>query len=717
MQAYPLQPIAQRSQPGIFRLNATKDLFKAIRYADEADAPGLIEIAIANGANIKALDFNGLGVLEQAVINNKIRVLKLLLAKGVTLPIVEPNGYDLLMLAASKGYTEMAAALIDIAGMSKVESDKNGKTALHYAVINQHLQTAALLIEQGSDLNAKTKSMSASELNEIFGDAHNLSGANITPFMIAVAQGDYGMVKLFFSKDESIEAGAKHPLLLALKNNDSQMLNIFFENGMSTNYCNLPQNQTLLEHALITQVNKNCLKILLTIFPLDKKNTQYNQSLLSIAVKTENYSAVSLLIEHGVKLNNVVPRSNIWQVAANLPDAQKMLTLLAKSESGRWQNITIGDEKNLLNLICETEPSLAAYASIGILPLTAQKLLISLAQSRQHPKALTNAQRIIEAAQFLEEIAPPANSTLPLADKPIQATSLLSQDSWIELSNAHSAEQITSLKKIGQIIKQNFLEQLQAYLTSEFFASCDAESHDPNQVMHLIKTRLEATLGLPAIAAEIIADGWNTATKLIQSSNIVGSDTFNISELKYQLAHNLIVASIDKIMPVEDVFAQRSLQAIKQCIMQTDAPLDALCDNPIKVLRNVEKRSNLQAVDIPSLKAALCVKFGLPPDLSEILVQCWSGSVNEVRNSHNWHNPTQMHIALQKTLRLTLQNKIMAFNKSQPADSNPLQSEISRKLLQWCEADETMRTEVPGKRAYRTNDGLSSPSKKPRTEN
>ena len=717
MRAYPYQPTAQRLHPGVFSLNATQDLFKAIRYADEADAPRLIEIAIANGANIDALDFYGFGVLEQAVFNNKIRVLKLLLAKGAILPIVEPNGYDLLMHAASKGHTEMAAALINIAGMSREESDKNGKTALHYAVINQHLQTAALLIEQGSDLNAKTKSMPASELNEIFGDEHNLSGANITPFMIAVAQRNYDMVKLFFSKDENIQDGAQHPLLLALRNNDSQMLNILLENGVSTNFFNLPQNQTLIEYALTNKVNKNCLKILLTIFPIEKENTQHNQALLDIAVKTKNYSAVSLFIEHGVKLNNVVPRSNIWQLAADLPDAQKMLTLLAKSESGRWENITIGDEKNLLNLICETEPSLAAYASIGILPLTAQKLLISLAQYRQHPKVLTNAQRIVETAQFLEEIATPSNSVLPLTDKLIRAKSMQSEDSWIELSNAHHAEQITSLKKLGEIIRQNFLEQLQDHLTNEFFTSCDAESHDPNQVMHLIKTKLEARLGLPAIAAEIIADGWKTAAQLIQSSNIVGSDNFNISEFKYQLARNLIAASIEKIMPVEDIFAQRSLHAIKQCIMKTGASLDTLCDNPIQALRNVEKRSNLQAVDIPSLKAALCVKFGLPADLSEILAQCWSGSVNEVRNSHNWHNPTQMHSALQKTLRLTLQNKIRALNNSQPADNSPLQSEISRKLLQWCEADETMRTEPPGKRAYRTDEGLSSPSKKPRIEN
>ncbi len=112
-------------------------------------------LLIAHGAEVNARDDNGATPLSEAAWTGETEMVKLLLAKGAHASEINPQtGMTALHAAASRGYREVAAALVDAGARADVR-DKNGATPLYLALQFQRMDVIDLFV-RGKSIDVKT---------------------------------------------------------------------------------------------------------------------------------------------------------------------------------------------------------------------------------------------------------------------------------------------------------------------------------------------------------------------------------------------------------------------------------------------------------------------------------------------------------------------------------------------------------------------------------
>ena len=119
--------------------------------------PGIVQLLIDQGAEIDTSDRHP---LLDAAYSGNIEVIKLLLARGVDVKHVSPNGVTALMEAAKRGKEEMAEFLL-AEGLDIEARDSSGQTALLKAVAYGEKGMVELLLSKGAkhdvrDLDGET---------------------------------------------------------------------------------------------------------------------------------------------------------------------------------------------------------------------------------------------------------------------------------------------------------------------------------------------------------------------------------------------------------------------------------------------------------------------------------------------------------------------------------------------------------------------------------
>ncbi len=109
--------------------------------------PGVADLLLRHGADLDPFTAAALGRTDQ---------LRVLLDRGEAgLQDWSPDGWTPLHLAAFFGHRETAAMLIDRGADMAARSDNEiGNTALHAAVAGGRAPVAELLVERGADINA-----------------------------------------------------------------------------------------------------------------------------------------------------------------------------------------------------------------------------------------------------------------------------------------------------------------------------------------------------------------------------------------------------------------------------------------------------------------------------------------------------------------------------------------------------------------------------------
>lgn len=140
----------QRRQPV-----STKDqaMFAAVANGKVAD----LKAALANGANVHALDGTSRSALGLAARMGNVEITKALLDAGANIDAADPIGYTPLMEAARDGKLDVAAVLLDRKADIRHRSLPNGLelTALHLATAGGHQELVKLLVARGADINAR----------------------------------------------------------------------------------------------------------------------------------------------------------------------------------------------------------------------------------------------------------------------------------------------------------------------------------------------------------------------------------------------------------------------------------------------------------------------------------------------------------------------------------------------------------------------------------
>lgn len=129
-----------------------------------------------------APDFQGVRIGSGLMIGaweGKIELMRLFLARGANIDLINANGESALALAAFRGQFEAVKWLVERG--AKINPPPRQWSALHYAVFNGHREIAEFLMAQGADINARSTNGSS-------------------PLMMAVREGKEDLVKLLIDK-------------------------------------------------------------------------------------------------------------------------------------------------------------------------------------------------------------------------------------------------------------------------------------------------------------------------------------------------------------------------------------------------------------------------------------------------------------------------------------------------------------------------------------
>lgn len=121
----------------------------------------IVNTLIRWGFDFSDKDRRGNTPLHIAVIQNRNKIIPLLLAKRALLDIEDRDGNTALHLAVKTGNIESVQQLIRHGTNVNYVNKKNWRTPLHYAVMYNHDDILAILLAHGADVAAKTGSLTA----------------------------------------------------------------------------------------------------------------------------------------------------------------------------------------------------------------------------------------------------------------------------------------------------------------------------------------------------------------------------------------------------------------------------------------------------------------------------------------------------------------------------------------------------------------------------
>ncbi len=219
-----------------------KKFFDAIR---SGDLDSVNKLLAKKAITVKTQDINGLTPLAITASQTNIEMAKLLIDnKADVNSTAGRRDFPVLMFAVTEGQTEMVKFLIDqganVSAVADSSSDsryKSGITALMMAAAKGHSQIVELLIDKGADVNAK----GAWEITT--GRGVNLQDAASFAWMSrmdAKQTADYLFEQA--TKEYPAEAFFKPPLLLAIENGKSGLVEILLERGADPNWVFEPKN-------------------------------------------------------------------------------------------------------------------------------------------------------------------------------------------------------------------------------------------------------------------------------------------------------------------------------------------------------------------------------------------------------------------------------------------------------------------------------------------
>ncbi|XP_059489715.1 uncharacterized protein LOC132204878 [Neocloeon triangulifer] len=116
------------------------------------------EFLLLKGADVNARDDDNATPLTYAAVAAYIsneKMCQLLVDRGADLSAVDSDGDDAFHFACFNGKLENVQYLLGLNGFSLGKKGKNGKTALHYAAIRDHIAVAEFLLSKEADVNAR----------------------------------------------------------------------------------------------------------------------------------------------------------------------------------------------------------------------------------------------------------------------------------------------------------------------------------------------------------------------------------------------------------------------------------------------------------------------------------------------------------------------------------------------------------------------------------
>ena len=138
-------------------VNEHDSIQSPLHYAAQSYSKEIVDLLIANGADVNAKDRTGSPPLHWAVLKGQKDIVELLIEAGADMYVRKKRGGDnLLHIAALRGHKEVAEMLI-VKGFDVNSRNDEEETPFYNTAFAGHAEVAKLFIEKGADVNAKDK--------------------------------------------------------------------------------------------------------------------------------------------------------------------------------------------------------------------------------------------------------------------------------------------------------------------------------------------------------------------------------------------------------------------------------------------------------------------------------------------------------------------------------------------------------------------------------
>ena len=263
----------------------------------------LCALLVDHSAQVDAFDKQGLTPLAISLQAGNVALVKLLLKAGANIDGAGKNGHTPLLLAAKLGYHQLCTVLLHYGAQVDV-SDQQGLTPLMTAVQTGNITFVGQLLENGANV----------ENCNIDGD---------TPLLLATKLGFNELCSLLIDKGARVNASnmlGLTPLISAIKTGNDGLVQKLLEHGATQTLYD--ENETLLHSAAKLGLNDVCSALLKHGADVNASDGEGINPLI-IAVRTGNVDLVKQLLDHGAYVEgntreNTRSGVNLLHTAASL---------------------------------------------------------------------------------------------------------------------------------------------------------------------------------------------------------------------------------------------------------------------------------------------------------------------------------------------------------------------------------------------------------------